>query len=206
VISNSQFENAGESAIFVDATNVQIVNNLFQNNHSNSIPFNDTGGQIDLSTCTDNAAAVGNVVQNGSVGPNGLYADGIELHGSNLTIVDNAIKNNTGSGIILGSARDVFIANWNQQTAISGNSGSGITVAQFDGFRPVGSIVIDRAADVGNGGWGVWFGNYASGMPINNVTITNNCLNGNTYGPTSLNGLGYSVLIQNNLVSGCGPN
>jgi len=205
IVANSQFENAGEPAILGNMTDLQILNNTFTNNHSYSIPFNDDGGQIDLTPCTDSAAVVGNVFQNGSIGPNGHVVQGIELHGTNLTVVNNAVKNNSGDGISLGGASNVFIANWDQSTATVNNAG-GISIAQSasgDSLRPVDSITIDRANIVGNSKWGVWFN--TADQPVNHVSITNSCLETNGLGSIYLNGPGPDVVFQNNSTSGCGP-
>jgi len=203
VVANSQFENSGEPAILGNITNLQIANNVFTNNHSDSIPFGDTGGQIDLVTCTNNAAVVGNTFKNGSTGPNGLPADGIELHGTSLTIVDNLVTNNTGCGITTAGIQNVFVADWNPASGLLNNLLSGICLDHPANFRPDDSIILDSVNSISNGNWGIWI--HTADLPITHVTITNSCLKGNANAPTSLAGLGSGAVIQNNSTSACGP-
>ncbi|MGA8440473.1 MAG: hypothetical protein WB762_28795 [Candidatus Sulfotelmatobacter sp.] len=82
ILERSVFENAGEPGLLAEMTNVQILENVFTNNHSNTVPFDDNGGQIDLTVCTKNALIRKNTFQDGSVSPNGTTVDGIELHGT----------------------------------------------------------------------------------------------------------------------------
>jgi hypothetical protein len=203
VVANSSFENGGESVITLDATNVQITNNIFRNNKSDTVPFNDSGGQIDLSVCTANGAVVGNTFENAPLGSNGQPGGGIELHGTDLTIVNNLIINNAGPGVATAGVQRVFLANWNQATTTSRNNGGGVALYHPSGWRADDSITIDTSNITDNGGYGVWI--YTDDIPITNVTLTNNCLAGNTYGPTYFNGLGTGALIQGNAVAGCEP-
>jgi len=205
VVANSVFENGGESVIAFNAKNIQIMNNVFRNNKSNTLPFNDSGGQIDLTVCTDDAAVFRNTFRDSSVGPNGLRGDGIELHGTNLTIVDNLITNNSGCGVSMsGGVQDVFVANWDPSSGMIDNQEAGICLYHPSGFRPDDSIIIDRVNSVRNAYWGIWTD--TADLLINHVTITNSCLKSNAYGPTYLHGLGSDAVIENNSVSGCGPN
>ena len=48
VIANSYFRDAGESAIALNATNVLVLGNILQHNKWNTIPFGDSGGQINF--------------------------------------------------------------------------------------------------------------------------------------------------------------
>jgi hypothetical protein len=203
LVANSTFENGGESVITFDATNVQIIKNIFRNNKSNTVPFNDSGGQIDLTVCTANGAVVRNTFENAPLGPNGQPGGGIELHGTDLTIVNNLITNNAGPGVATAGVQRIFLANWDQATATSGNNMGGVALYHPSGWRLDDSIVIDTSNVNGNGRYGIWID--TADTPITNVTLTNDCLAGNTYGPTYLNGLGTGALIQNNAVAACGP-
>jgi hypothetical protein len=139
IVENSHFENAGEPAILGDMINVQILDNVFTNNHSNSIPSDDDGGQIDLTVCTQNALIWNNTFQNGATSPNGRTADGIELHGTNMAIINNTVKDNSGGGINMDGVQHVFIANWNPATGNYGNAQSGIEIAHSSStFRTTG--------------------------------------------------------------------
>jgi hypothetical protein len=206
VVANSQFKDANEGAILAEGTNFQILGNTFTNNHSYPVSFNDDGGQIDLTECMDNAAIVGNSFQNASAASTGHFVTGVELHGTNLTLVNNTITNNSADGIDIQGGANVFISNWNQATGTIGNQMKGITFAQLtadSSLRPVDFITVDRANVINNGDWALW--STTTGVPINHLTITNSCLANNSEGVSSLSGLGTDVLIQNNSVSGCGP-
>lgn len=203
VVANSQFEKAGEPGILGSFRNIQILNNVFSRNHSVPIPFDDDGGQIDLTVCTDAAAVVGNTFTEGFVIATTHVVQGIEAHGSNIAIVDNEVKDHTGDGISLGGTRDVFIANWNSSTGVHNNVG-GVSFYQAtsnDSVRPVANIVIDHANIISNTHWGLWSKSAAD--PLNHIFITNNCVKGNGFGATSLSGLGTSLFLQTNLTSGC---
>jgi hypothetical protein len=206
-VANSQFENADEGAILAEGTNFQIIGNTFTNNHSHPVSFNDDGGQIDLTECMDDAAIVGNVFQNASAASTGHVVTGVELHGTDLTLVNNTITNNSANGVDIQGGSNVFIANWNKATAITGNHKSGVTFSQLDSndsLRPVDYITIDNANVIDNGDWAFW--SITMGVPINHVSITNSCLRDNAKGLSSFSGLGTDIVIQGNQLTGCGTN
>jgi hypothetical protein len=207
MVANSTFENAGEPAILGEMKDVKILNNVFTNNHSYSIPFNDDGGQIDLTTCTDDAVIIGNIFQNGSVSPNGHTAGGIELHGTHVSIIDNTVTNNSGDGIGMDGAQDVYIANWNPKTGSFGNAGSGISVGHSSSVvRQAEWITIDSAISTGNGHWGIWSDTSNTPTePAKHMAISNSCLSDNAWGPTFLVNTGVDVTVENNTTTGCGP-
>lgn len=208
IVSNSLFENAGEPAILGDMTNVQILNNVFTNNHSNSIPFDDDGGQIDLTVCTENAMIFNNTFQNGAASRNGHVADGIELHGTSIAVINNTVKNNSGGGISMDGVQHVFIANWDQATGSIKNGHSGIEIGHSSStFRPTEWVIVDSAIATGNAQWGIWSDTSTTTprQPVSHLTISNTCLSENTLGPTYLKNLGPDITQQNNKVSGCGP-
>jgi hypothetical protein len=206
IVENSQFVNAGEPAILGEVTNIWILHNVFTNNHSNSIPFGDSGGQIDLTVCTNNAIIWKNTFQNGSASSNGQTADGIELHGTNTSVIDNIVSNNSGGGISMDGVQDVFIADSNSAQGSFSNSHSGIEIAHSDpSFRTTEWVIIDSANTVGNQEWGIWSdtSNTTPGEPVNHVIVTGSCLSGNALGPTYFKNLGPDLLWLDNLASGC---
>ncbi len=205
VMANSQFEKAGEPAILGSFRNIQILNNTFSLNHSVPIPFDDDGGQIDLTVCTEAAAVMGNTFTDGFVTATTHVVQGVEAHGSNIAIVDNEIKGHTGDGISLGGASEVFVANWDSRTGVHDN-GTGVSFSQgtsSDSLRPVANIVIDHANITSNTDWGLW--SKSATDPLNHIFITNNCVKDNGFGATSLSGLGADIILQTNLTSGCVP-
>lgn len=208
-VANSTFKNAGESAILGDIVNLQIVNNVFTNNHSDSIPFDDDGGQIDLTVCMENGVIWRNTFQNGAVSPNGHIADGVELHGTNISLIDNIMKNNSGDGINMDGVQHIYISNADPTTGSYGNARSGIAIAHSSpSFRLTEWITIAFGDAAGNDSYGVWSDTSVStpAEPVNHLTITNSCLSYNKLGPTYFKNLGSDVNIQSNRTSGCGPN
>lgn len=207
ILEHSVFENAGEPALLANLTNVQILENVFTNNHSNPIPFGDSGGQIDLTVCTKNALISKNIIQDGSAGPNGTTADGIELHGTYISLIDNTIRNNSGGGINMDGVQHIRIKN-SFPTGDFGDGNSGIEIAHSSStFRTTEWITVDSAISTGNAQWGIWSdtSNTTPTQPVNHLTIEHSCLSDNTWGPTFLVNLGPDVTIKNNRVSGCGP-
>jgi hypothetical protein len=208
ILKNSVFENAGESGLLAEVTNLQILGNVFTNNHSNTIPFGDSGGQIDLTVCAKNALISKNTFQNGSVSPNGTVADGIELHGTNISLIDNTVKDNSGDGINMDGVQHILISNSDPRTGSFGNGRSGIAIAHSDPtFRITEWINIDSAIATGNIEYGIWSdtSNTTPTEPVNHLIIENTCLSDNTLGPTYFVNLGPDVTMKNNKVSGCGP-
>jgi hypothetical protein len=206
IVENSQFVNAGEPAILGEMTNVWILHNVFTNNHSNSIPFGDSGGQIDLTVCTNNAVIWKNTFQNGSASSNGQTADGIELHGTNTSVIDNIVNNNSGGGITMDGVQDIFVADSNSSQGSFANSHSGIEIGHSSpSFRRTDWIVIDSANSVGNQEWGIWSdtSNTTPTQPVNHLVVTNSCLSENVLGPTYFKNLGPDITMLDNLVSGC---
>jgi hypothetical protein len=208
ILKSSVFENAGESGLLAEVTNLQILGNVFTDNHSNTIPFGDSGGQIDLTVCTKNALIWKNLFQDGSASPNGTVADGIELHGTYITLIDNTVKNNSGDGINMDGVQHISIENLDRTTGSFGNGRTGIAIAHSDPtFRITKWISIDSAIATGNAEYGIWSdtSNTTPTEPVNHLTIENTCLSDNTLGPTFFANLGPDVTMKNNKVSGCGP-
>jgi hypothetical protein len=208
IVEQSVFENAGESALLGEMTNVTISDNVFTNNHSNTTPFADNGGQIDLTVCTKNALIWKNTFQDGSASPNGTTADGIELHGTYISVIDNTVKNNSGGGINMDGVQHVLISNSDAKTGSFGNGHSGIEIAHSSStLRRTEGITVDSAITTGNAQYGIWSdtSNTTPSEPVNHLTIENTCLADNTLSPTYFVNLGPDVTLKNNTLSGCGP-
>ena len=127
------------------------------------------------------------------------------MHGTNVSIVDNTIRNNWFDGLSIGGASNVFVANWDRNTGIVSNAGGGISISQgadSASARPVESVVIDSANITGNHNFGIWFHTIA--QPLNRIAITNSCIQGNDMGALSISGLGPEPVFKNNATSGCG--
>jgi len=207
-VEHSVFENAGEGALLAEVTNLQILENVFTNNHSNTIPFGDNDGQIDLTVCTKDVLISKNTFQDGSQSPNGTTADGIELHGTYIDVIDNTVKNNSGGGIEMDGVQHILIKNSDPKTGNFGNGLSGIEIAHSSStFRPTEWITVDSAISTGNGQYGIWSdtSNTTPTQPVNHLTIEDTCLSGNAFAPTYFANLGPDVTMKNNKVSGCGP-
>jgi hypothetical protein len=208
ILEHSVFENAGEPGLLAEMTNVQILENVFTNNHSNTIPFGDNGGQIDLTVCTKNALIWKNTFQDGSVSPNGTTVDGIELHGTYISVIDNIVKNNSGGGINMDGVQHILVTNSDPKTGSFGNGYSGIEIGHSSStFRTTEWITVDSAITTRNGQYGIWSdtSNTTPTQPVDHLTIENSCLSDNTLASTYLVNLGSDVTIKNNQVSGCGP-
>jgi hypothetical protein len=206
IVENSLFENAGEPAILGEMINVQILDNIFTNNHSNAVPFDDDGGQIDLTVCTQNAVIWNNTFENGPENPNGRLAGGIELHGTNIAVINNIVKNNKGGGIGLDGTQHVFIADWASGSGNFDNGESGIAIGHSSStFRQTEWVTVDSAYATSNTQYGIWSdtSNTTPTEPVNHLTILNTCLAGNDLGPTYLKNLGSDVTLKNNLTTGC---
>jgi Right handed beta helix region len=207
-VEHSVFENAGEPGLLAQMTNAKILENLFTNNHSNTIPFGDNGGQIDLTVCTKNALISKNTFQDGSVSPNGTTVDGIELHGTYISVIDNIVKNNSGGGINMDGVQHILVTNSDPKTGSFGNGYSGIEIGHSSyTFRTTEWITIDSAISAGNGQYGIWSdtSDTTPDEPVDHLKIENSCLSDNTLASSYLVNLGSDVTIRNNQVSGCGP-
>lgn len=207
-VSNSTFENSGEPAILGAMINLVIVNNVFTNNHSYSIPFDDDGGQIDLTVCAQNVVISRNTFQRGGASPNGHVADGIELHGTNISLIDNTVKNNSGDGISIDGAQHIYIANVDPSTGNFGNARSGIAIAHSSPtYRLTNWITIDNADAAGNDQYGIWSDTSSTtpSEPVSHLKVANSCLSDNKRASTYFKNLGSDINIQNNKGSGCGP-
>jgi hypothetical protein len=211
-ITNSSFSLVGANAIVLEARQAEVVNNTLQHNHYTA-PFNAPGGQLAMQICSDDVAIRGNTISDGPDTANGWYAEGVELHGTNIITVDNTITHNAGAGIQMSGVQNVFIANWTKGTGVISNDLSPHLTGGIDLYnaapgdvneRQVDFITIDHAVSIDGGLAGIGiFLQPGQTTPINHVAITNNCLAGNLNGSTNLPGLGSDVLIANNLSSGC---
>jgi hypothetical protein len=82
---------------------------------------------------------------------------------------------------------------------------AGIAVYNHVGWRPTDFVVIDHAISINGHDYGVEFTNETPDIPMNHITLTNNCLKNNVDGPVYLSGMGLDVLIKNNWTANCGP-
>jgi hypothetical protein len=215
IVANSQFYGVGENAIYASATHLRLLNDIFTDTHTYFVNgYTDFGGQVDLDPCTDTAAVVGNNFQGSQQVPGDGHTQGIELHGTNISVVNNIIQGNWDDGIALGGAANVLIANWDSVSLIVGNEGNGIAIHQGDpgapdSARPVDFVTIDHVRILNNFPTATFpSGIVVTGVvPVDHLAITNNCLVGN--GPAaqiSLSDLGPDNVTSNNLTTGCGPN
>ena len=204
VVAGNRFENAGANALFLHARNVQVIGNLFRDNHREA-PFNISGGQVDILQCSNNVAFHRNRFTDGRMSANGWWADGFEVYARNVAFIDNTAENNAGAaGTFLG-LEDAFFAHWDPRTAFRGNRLGGPFIANSIGFRPVSRVHIDRVNSVNNGeGYGVNLDNARTGEVIRGVTLTNNCVAGNRE-PFFLRGLDRDADVRDNRTSNCGP-
>lgn len=208
IVANSRFDGADLNALYASITNLQLIGNTFTNTYNYPLGgFPPAGGQIDLDPCVDNAAVVGNVFEGGTKPAGAGNTQGIELHGTNISVVNNSITNNWHDGISIGGAANIFIANWDGRV-MSGNF-AGVSIHQlaatdpsgFDSRRPVDFVTIDSVRIVGNNASGVWANN--SVQPVNHLAITNSCISLNASPQINLSHLGPDVLIANNQTANC---
>ena len=131
---------------------------------------------------------------------------GIELHGTNLVVVDNTVTNNaendhscsvvrierrpSNSSIQMSGVQNVFIANWKPGTGVISNEvGAGYAggISLYNDApgevneKQVDFITIDHAVSIDNklAGIGIFL-RTGQTNPVRHVTITNNCLAGNS--------------------------
>jgi len=128
------------------------------------------------------------------------------LHGTYISVIDKAVRNNSGSGIEMDGVQHIWIKN-SYPTGNFGNGHSGIEIAHSSStFRTTEWITVDSAISTGNAQWGIWSdtSNTTPTQPVNHLKIENGCLSDNMLGPTFLVNLGPDVTIKNNRVSGWG--
>lgn len=204
VVAGNLFQNVGANALFLHAHNIQVIGNLFRDNHREA-PFNISGGQVDILQCSNNVAFYRNTFADGRATANGWWADGFEVYARNVAFVDNTVENNAGAaGTFLG-LEDGFFAHWNPRTKFRGNLRGGPFIANSGGYRPVSRVHLDRINSVNNGdGYGVNFDNFRTGEPIKGVILTNSCLAGNRE-PLFLRGLDRDASVRDNRTMSCGP-
>ena len=203
LVAGNRFENAGANALFLHARDVQVIGNLFRDNHGEA-PFDISGGQVDILQCSNNVAFYRNLFTDGRTAANGWWADGFEVYARNVAFIDNSVENHAGAaGTFLG-LEDAFFAHWNPRTAFRGNRRGGPFIANSMGYRPASRVHIDRVNSVNNGdGYGVNFDNARTGEAIRGVTLTNACAAGNRE-PFFLRGLDRDADVSNNRTSNCG--
>jgi hypothetical protein len=197
-ILNNYITGTQIDAIGFDGPGTQVIGNYVLNCQCNTDP----GGQI---AQYSPGSYPGALIQGNHVGQGGgSISHGIELNGSNVSVVGNAVINQKGNGI-----------------AVDGATGSGILVSGNmilnNGQVPgaVGGIQIfgplDNVTIVGNRisdtqathtqAWGVWFNT----GPFNNVLIADNEIIGNISGAISPPTGGTGYVFVNNLGAANAP-
>jgi hypothetical protein len=127
----SVFENAGESALLGEMTNLTIWGTCLPT----TIPTRSLRRQRRpdrFDGLHKNALIWKNTFQDGSISPNGTTADGIELHGTYISVIDNTVKNNSGGGINMDGVQHILISNSDPRTGSFGNGRSGIEIAHSE--------------------------------------------------------------------------
>jgi hypothetical protein len=210
------FLGSGTNAIGFDPRNALITGNHFSFNHRDC-GYGAPGGQIDLDAGADRVTVSGNTFEYGPTCSNGWWAVGVELHGTNLTLIDNTIRYNAGEGIYMEGAQHVTITSTDPATyPISHNNQKGWGFTGCGGFpgirvhssyaagRQTRDITIQNLWSISGHNFGVEVSTCATtGWPVDYITILNNCVAGNAggvYAPAA----GYPRAIYNNLTSGCG--
>jgi hypothetical protein len=221
---DNTFQNNGTNAFFSTTSKVNIGYNTFTGNHR-ECSYAAPGGQIDLDYDANDTLVFWNTIINGPTCSNGYWAQGIELHGTNLSTYDNIITGNAGEGIYMEEAQGVSIyatdvsryIRWNNAKG-SGFPGCGgfpgIRIHSQSGLRSTSNISIQNASIVD----GHSFGAEVSSCPTSpaqqnasSITITGNCFRGNnsTGGVNGVNvgpGSVANLSIYGNSTSSCGPN
>ncbi len=213
----SNFTQNGSGAIGPQPMNASIAYNFFSGNHY-LCPYNAPGGQIDLDVYASNVIVDYNTFAEGPNCTNGFWADGIELHGTNLTLTDNLIEYNAGEGIYMDGAQGVTIStdNPSRYPILENNlRGSGFGgCGGFPGIRVHSSYGQGRATEnvTIQNVWSVYRQSYGvevsscgtTGPLVNYITIQNNCVSGNLDGGVYAPAAGSPRTIANNQSSGCG--
>lgn len=136
-VTGSYFYSHGVGAIGFEPKNAQISYNSFTYNHTDC-QYNAPGGQIDLDAGADKVTVFNNTFENGPSCPNGFWAQGVELHGTNITLRDNTIRYNAGEGIYMEGAQNVAITSTNPPSyPISNNNQRGSGFPGCGGFPAI---------------------------------------------------------------------
>jgi len=215
-VSNSWFYSIGVNAIGFDLNNALIAYNSFNYNHTKCL-FGAPGGQIDLDTGSNDVLVQNNSFTNGPSCPNDFWAVGVELHGSNIALVDNVIQNNTGEGIYMEGVHNISVSSTNPSAyPISNNNERGhgyngcwgfpaIRIHTMTGKPQSETITISNLWLTAGQSYGVEASacRTGSGPPVLGLTVQNNCVAGNLVGGLYLPAAWYPAL-SNNQTSGCG--
>jgi hypothetical protein len=224
-IAGTSFANNGINAIYTEAKNVFIGFNNFSNNHRTS-SVGAPGGQIDLDYGSENIMVWNNAVVDGPAFAGSWWADGIEIHGKDIWLRSNRIRNNGGQGVYIEEGQDVTISDVNgfdgSYFVISRNnrrsSGGFPACGAFPAVsihsgpaasmrRPTQNITVSSQALLDGHQPAIKIGKCqvsGSSPLIQNVTISNSCLAGNVGGVFVQSGT-YSGTpsISNSPTSGC---
>ena len=188
-IVNSTFTGNGGSGISFFSQNAQAVSNTLAGNTAHC-PDPAPVGQIYVDSGSDAIVISNNTVEGALTCSNGYWGNGLELHGTNLTIANNTIKNNAGEGIYMESTQGVQITGDDIENNNQKGSGSdcrvgfpGIRLHTASTSRATANITINGVTSIGQA-YGVQadscdVGQF-HGSAINNLTITNSCFAGNS--------------------------
>ena len=188
--TGNTFYSSGVGAIGPAPRNAQLAFNTFTGNHA-ECSYDAPGGQIDLDADADSITVVNNTFQNGPSCANGWWADGVELHGTNITLTDNAVEYNAGDGIYMAGAQSVTINTGDTRSwPISNNNGKGSgNFCGAGGFsvlrltpQETQNITVNNVWAISGQSHGIRIFSCSPGAPSVNVTITNNCVDGSEDG------------------------
>lgn len=143
IVENNLFQDTVSNAILGNFTGTSerpsiIRNNSFIHNHRHIIFFvcggDDgacPGGQIDITSPTNNLIIEKNIIKDGRIDryqDRGLHAAGVELNGdtNNVTIQNNLIQGNSGSGIALNAGSGNISFNIRNNVITGNGDGPGI--------------------------------------------------------------------------------
>jgi hypothetical protein len=190
-VTGNTFYGSGVGAIGPAPKIAQLASNTFTGNHS-ECSFDAPGGQIDLDEDADSIMVVNNTFQNGPSCANEWWADGVELHGTRIILTDNAIEYNAGDGIYMAGAQGVTInssdpGSWpisNNNEKGSGNfcGAGGFSGIEINAAGNTQDITVNNVWTISGHSHGIRIFSCSPGAPSVNVTITNNCADGNEDG------------------------
>jgi parallel beta-helix repeat protein len=206
-VIESTFSHEGASAIALNSSSAQIVYNTMSGNVI-LCADNAGAGQVYIDSTSDSILIYGNTANSAGHCANGYAGGGLELHGTNLTITDNIIQNNSNEGIYMEGVQNVtistddpstYVIQSNNQNPQSSSCGTGFlypgihvhTVSSLFA-RATQYVTLNNISSIGtypaNGPqtYGVTVDSCDVGMyhgpAVTHLTITNSCLAGNAHG------------------------
>ena len=221
-VYTNHFDNIGTNAIFLTSSRANLGYNTLNGNHR-ECSYDAPGGQIDLDLGANDVQVFWNTITSGPSCSNQFWAQGVELHGTNIQVYDNIISGNAGEGIYMEQAQNVSIYSTDSSRYIRSNNvrGSGfpgcggfpgVRVHSYSGagFRPTQNISVTNLSSIDGHSWGVEVSACPSSTQnANNITVSSNCFRGNQNlgGNNGVNVIGSvsGLSIGGNVTSGCGP-